>query len=121
MPLIGFHLVDAIRAGTIRLKRGVTEFTPAGVRFDDATDEPFDDVILATGYRAAIGMLGDLIRIDDCGFAVRTGRVASADQPNLYFVGHNYDTRGALRNIAHDARLVGKLIARKSNPITLPA
>ena len=112
MPLIGFHLVDAIRAGTIRLRRGVAAFTPAGVRFDDGTDEPFDDVILATGYRAAVGMLGDLIRIDGCGFAVRTGRVASADQPNLYFVGHNYDTRGALRNIAQDARLGRELIAR---------
>ena len=112
VPLIGFHLVDAIRAGTIRLKRGVTEFTPAGVHFDDATNEPFDDVILATGYRAAVRMLGNLIRIDGCGFAIRTGRVASADQRNLYFVGHNYDARGALRNIAQDARLVGKLIAR---------
>ncbi len=112
VPLIGFHLVDAIRAGTIGLRRGVAAFTPAGVRFDDGTDEPFDDVILATGYRAAVGMLGALIRIDGCGFAVRTGRVASADQPNLYFVGHNYDTRGALRNIAQDARLVAKLVAR---------
>jgi hypothetical protein len=114
VPLIGFHLVDAIREGTIRLKGGVAEFTPAGVRFDDRTGEPFDDVILATGYRAALGVLGPLIRTDRCGFAVRRGRVESADQPNLYFVGHNYDTRGALRNIAQDARLVGKLIAGSS-------
>jgi hypothetical protein len=111
VPLIGFNLVDAIRAGTIRLKRGVAGFTPAGVRFDDATDESFDDVILATGYRAAVTILGSLIRTDRCGFAVRTGRVTSADQPNLFFVGHNYDIRGGLRNIAQDARLVGKLIA----------
>jgi cation diffusion facilitator CzcD-associated flavoprotein CzcO len=111
VPLIGFHLVDAIRAGTIRVQKGVAEFTPAGVRFDDGSDEPFDDVIMATGYRAAVGTLGSSIRTDACGFAVRTGRVASADQPNLYFVGHNYDTRGGLRNIAQDARLVGKLIA----------
>ena len=39
----------------------------------------------------------------------------SADQPDLYFVGHNYDTRGALRNIAQDSRLVGKLIAAGKN------
>jgi cation diffusion facilitator CzcD-associated flavoprotein CzcO len=110
VPLIGFHLVDAIRAGSIRLKAGVAGFTVDGVRFDDGTEDPFDDVILATGYRAAVGVLGPLIRTDRCGFALRRGRVASADQPNLYFVGHNYDTRGALRNIAQDARLVGKLI-----------
>jgi cation diffusion facilitator CzcD-associated flavoprotein CzcO len=113
VPLIGFHLVDAIRAGTVRLKRGVAAFTSTGVRFDDGTGEPFDDVILATGYRAAVGMLDGLIRTDGCGFGVRTGRVASADQPNLYFVGHNYDIRGALRNIAQDARLAGKVIARQ--------
>jgi hypothetical protein len=115
VPLIGFHLVDGIRAGVIRLKRGVTEFTPAGARFDDGTDEECDDVILATGYRAAVGVLGSLIRLDDCGFAARHQRVVSADQPDLYFVGHNYDTRGALRNISQDARLAGKLIA---SPIT---
>ena len=45
---------------------------------------------------------------------MRAGRVASADQPNLYFVGHNYDTRGALRNIAQDARLIGRLVASNS-------
>jgi cation diffusion facilitator CzcD-associated flavoprotein CzcO len=110
VPLIGFHLVDAIRAGSIRLKCGVAGFTAGGVRFDDCTEDPFDDVILATGYRAAVGVLGPLIRTDRCGFALRRGRVASADQPNLYFIGQNYDIRGALRNIAQDARLVGKLI-----------
>jgi NADPH-dependent 2,4-dienoyl-CoA reductase/sulfur reductase-like enzyme len=112
VPLIGFHLVDAIRSGSIRLKRGVAGLTAAGVRFDDRTEEPFDDVILATGYRAAVSVLGPLIRTDRCGFALRRGRVESADQPKLYFVGHNYDTRGALRNIAQDARQVGKLIKR---------
>jgi cation diffusion facilitator CzcD-associated flavoprotein CzcO len=110
VPLIGFHLVDAIRAGAIRLKGGVAGFTAAGARFDDGSEEPFDDVIMATGYRAAVGVLGSLIRTDRCGFAVRRGRVMSADQPNLYFVGHNYDTRGALRNIAQDSRLVAKLV-----------
>ena len=113
VPLIGFHLVDAIRAGRIRLKGGVAELTPGGARFEDGTEDPFDDVILATGYRAAVGVLDSLIRTDGCGFALRHGRVVSADQPDLYFVGHNYDIRGALRNIAQDARLVGKLIAAR--------
>jgi NADPH-dependent 2,4-dienoyl-CoA reductase/sulfur reductase-like enzyme len=113
VPLLGFHLVDAIRAGAIRLKRGVLEFTSNGARFDDGSQEPFDDVILATGYRAAVGVLGSLVRVDSCGFAARRQRVVSADQPDLYFVGHNYDTRGALRNIAQDARLVAQLIASR--------
>ena len=49
VPLIGFHLVDAIRAGTIRVKPGITAFTAGGARFVDGSEETFDRVILATG------------------------------------------------------------------------
>jgi cation diffusion facilitator CzcD-associated flavoprotein CzcO len=110
IPLIGFHLVDALRAGTIRLKRGGVELTVDGARFADGTAEPFDRVILATGFRAALGALGASVHVDDCGFARRRQRVVSEDQPNLYFVGHNYDTRGGLRNIARDARIAAGMI-----------
>ncbi len=117
VPLIGLHFPSAVRAGAIRLKPGVAEFTERGVRFTDGSEEPFDAVILATGFRAALGPLGDLVRVDDCGFAARRSRVVSVDQPGLYFVGHNYDSRGGLRNIAQDARLVARLIgqARATN------
>jgi cation diffusion facilitator CzcD-associated flavoprotein CzcO len=111
IPLIGFHLVDAIRSGRIRLKPGLAEFTAGGVRFTDGSVDVFDRVILATGYRAALGFLGDQIRTDECGFAARHDRVVSRDQPDLYFVGHNYDTRGGLRNIAEDARRTARRIA----------
>jgi putative flavoprotein involved in K+ transport len=111
IPLIGFHLVDALQAGTVRLKRGVVDFTSSGARFCDSAEERFDEVILATGYRAATSVLGTLVRLDDCGFGLRRQRVISADQPDLYFVGHNYDTRGGLRNIAHDARLAARIVA----------
>jgi cation diffusion facilitator CzcD-associated flavoprotein CzcO len=106
VPLIGFHMVDAIRAGAMRLRPGIAELTPSGARFVDGTEDAFDEVMLATGYKAALGVLGGLVRLDDCGFARRRDRVVSVDQPDLYFVGHNYDVRGGLRNIAIDARRV---------------
>jgi NAD(P)-dependent dehydrogenase (short-subunit alcohol dehydrogenase family) len=110
IPLIGFHLVDALRAGRIRLKPGILELTRSGARFADGSEAAFDRLILATGYRAALGLLDGLIRIDACGFACRRARVVSVDRPGLYFVGHNYDTRGGLRNIAEDARLAASMI-----------
>lgn len=79
VPLIGFPLVDAIRASAVRLKGGVAGFTGDAVRFEDGTEDAFDDVILATGYKAAVGSLGNLIRTDDCGFAARHTRVVSRD------------------------------------------
>lgn len=113
VPLIGFHLTDAIRRGAIRVRPAVDRFTDGGVRFADGATEGFDDVVLATGYRATVGLLGNVIKVDQCGFARREGRVASADSPDLFFVGHNYDGRGGLYNIAIDARLVARAIAER--------
>lgn len=111
VPLIGFHLADGVRSGRIQLRRGIAEFSPDGVRFGDGALEPFDTVILATGFRAAVGMFGSWITLDRCGFGARQHRVRSVDDPDLYFVGHNYDAAGGLRNIARDSRRVARLIA----------
>jgi NADPH-dependent 2,4-dienoyl-CoA reductase/sulfur reductase-like enzyme len=110
IPLIGFHLVDAIRSGAIRVKGAIAELTDNGARFEDGGDESFDRILLATGYRAALGVLASQVHLDDCGFASRRDRVVSRDQPDLYFVGHNQDMRGGLMNIALDARLVARRI-----------
>ena len=111
IPLIGFHLVDAIQAGKVTVRGGVTELTEAGARFTDGVEEPFDDVILATGFTAALAPLGNLVRTDAKGFAVRADRVTSADQPHLYFVGHSYDSTGGLYNIKRDSALAAERIA----------
>lgn len=108
VPLIGLHLADALRAGTILLKGGLSAFTERGMRFDDTSEAPFDAVILATGYRAAVGLLGPLVHVDQCGFARRRDRVASDDQRDLYFIGHNYGIQGGLFNIGRDARIVAR-------------
>ena len=129
IPLIGFHLVDAIRDGLIRVRGGIDRLTRTGAVFaDDKTPSelPFDVVILATGFAPALAPLGQLIRVDAKGFATRRNRVESADQDELYFVGHNYDATGGLFNIARDARIVAARIAessaadrtRPSRPIT---
>lgn len=112
IPLIGFHLVDAIRLGIVRVKTAAVEaFTPGGVRFADGEAADFDVVIFATGFLPAIDALGTLVRRDERGFALRSDRVASADQPGLFFVGHNYDVTGGLSNIRLDSRIVARRIA----------
>jgi lysine/ornithine N-monooxygenase len=112
VPLIGLALADALRAGAIQLRGGLTAFTTEGVRFRDGSEQPFDDVILATGYRAALGFLEGVIRVDACGFGGRRDRVVSLDHPDLYFVGHNYDARGGLYNISIDAPRAAREITR---------
>jgi Pyridine nucleotide-disulphide oxidoreductase len=113
IPVIGFHLVDAISRGLIDVRPGVSELTADGARFTDGSTGRFDEIILATGFGAALGPLGGLVQLDPKGFARRRDRVVSLDQPALYFVGHNYDATGGLYNINRDARLVAKLIAKE--------
>jgi NADPH-dependent 2,4-dienoyl-CoA reductase/sulfur reductase-like enzyme len=111
IPLIGFNLVDEIRAGRVHVRPGIDTFTATGVRFTDGSQADFDTVILATGFRPALAPFGDAIRRDARGFAVRTDRVRSADFDDLVFVGHNYDSRGGLLNIAADAPLAARHVA----------
>jgi NADPH-dependent 2,4-dienoyl-CoA reductase/sulfur reductase-like enzyme len=113
VPLIGFHLADGIRSGAIRLKGDISSFTDEGIRFADGTSEAFDEVMFATGYRAAMDMFGGAVRLDPCGFGLRRRRVVSTDQPDLYFVGHNPDVRGGIFMIGRDARRVARIIATK--------
>ena len=111
IPLIGFRLIDAIRNGSVKLRGDVKRFTATGARFRDGREEEFDDVLLATGFRAALSFLGPLVSIDQKGFAERRERVVSTDQPGLFFVGHNYDATGGLTNIRRDAPLAAKAVA----------
>lgn len=112
IPLIGFHLVDEIKAGRVTVRPGIAEFTQHGVRFSDGAEAEYDTVVLATGFRPALDALGTLVQRDGKGFALRTDRVTSADHARLWFVGHNYDATGGLANIARDAPLAAEAVRR---------
>lgn len=105
------HLPDAITAGTITVRPGVVGFDSDAVRFADGSVASFDEVIMATGFRAALDPLGGLVERDSRGFARRRDRVTSADQPGLWFVGHEYDASGGLNNIRRDAPLAARAVA----------
>ena len=111
VPLIGFHLVDAIREGRVEVRGEITELEADRVRFRDGGDVGTDHIILATGFRAAIPPLGTDVPLDDRGFLRRHDRVVAEEPPQLYVVGHNYDATGGLFNIRRDAPRAASRIA----------
>ena len=111
VPVIGRGILDHIEACRIKLKPGVAKMTEGGVRFSDGSEWVGDQVILATGYRAAIEWMGVYGARDECGFGDRRDRVCSTNYSGLYFIGHNYDGRGGLYNIRIDAKRVARVIA----------
>jgi cation diffusion facilitator CzcD-associated flavoprotein CzcO len=110
VPVIGLELLQQARAGAIAIRPAVERFTERGVRFVDGCEELFDAVLIATGYRPALGYLSDVLPLDDAGFP-RIDGVRSLDLPNLYFVGMYNNIRGTLFNIAHEAPLVAEMLA----------
>ena len=112
VPVIGLELLQQARAGAIAIRPAVERFTEHGARFVDGREEPFDCVLIATGYRPALDYLRDAIPLDDAGFPRMDG-VRSLDAPNLYFVGMYNNIRGTLFNIAHEAPLVAEALSAR--------
>jgi cation diffusion facilitator CzcD-associated flavoprotein CzcO len=119
-PLIGDSLPAAIRSGRVRLRGAVARLLPGAVRFTDGTEEGFDVVILATGYRPAVDFLDGVVTVDAEGFPLRAG-VRSAERDGLFFVGHRYDPSGALAAIRGDAPRAAREVARVLHPDDAPA
>jgi cation diffusion facilitator CzcD-associated flavoprotein CzcO len=110
VPVIGLDFLRLAKSGAIAIRPGIQQFTPSAVVFADGREEFYDVVIFATGYRPALDYLDGLLTLDEGGRPARDG-VRSTDQPDLYFVGMQYDTRGTLFNISNEAPLAAMLIA----------
>lgn len=117
VPIIGLEFLQYAREGKIRIAGAIERFTDAGVRFSDGREETLDVVILATGYRPALGYLEGVIALDASGFP-ELDDLQAKGVPNLYFVGMHYDLLGTLFNIAHEAPAVAAEIARTAKQQT---
>ena len=81
VPVVGLELVDAVRAGQVTVRPAAAAFTADGVRFADGREEPFDAVVLATGFRPATGPIANCL--DEAG---------RPTAPGLFVVGDRYPT-----------------------------
>ena len=106
VPLIDIGTLAKIRDGSIRIRGGIERFTSDGVLFADAMTEPFDAVILATGFRPDLrGLIPDVERVfDSHGMPLVTGRATAA--PGLYFCGQITVPTGQLREIGIEAQRI---------------
>lgn len=111
MPLIDIGTIALIRAGRAAVRPGIARFTTGGVVFADGREAPFDAVILATGYRAALGDLlaGVTDVLDEHGTPLVSGGRTAA--PGLYFCGFRVASGGALREAGRESKRIAEMIA----------
>ena len=111
VPLLDIGTLDRIRDGSIKVRGGIDHFTRRrGVRRRRA--EPFDAVILATGFRPDLRPL--LPDCPDCSTATDcpvTGDTTAS--PACISAARRVSPTGQLREIGIEAQRIARLAARR--------
>lgn len=110
IPILDIGTIAQIRSGRIRVFPAVQEVLSTAVRFGDGRTEPFDAIILATGYRPGLDRFIDGFHtiVDHRGKPRRFA--PETDVPGLFFVGFRNPPTGALREITREAPAVAAAI-----------
>ena len=107
IPVLDIGTLAHIKRGAIKIRKGVDSLNGSEVRFADGTREPFDAIVLATGFRPGVArMLPQHSEILD-----GEGR-PRANADGLYFCGYDVSKAraGLLRHIGHEARHIAAAI-----------
>jgi cation diffusion facilitator CzcD-associated flavoprotein CzcO len=115
-PVIDVAFLDALRAQRMRIVPAVTRLTSDGAVFADGSQEGFDAVVSATGYRSSLSGL-----IDVPGAVTEDGLPRSRSHlSGLSFVGFRESVRGQLFEARREARVVaGDIATSKGSEVRL--
>ena len=111
VPVLDIGTISLIRLGKIRVFPGLNSLSESGVTFTNGQTEPFDAVVLATGYRPQVNdfLEGVPSVYDDHGTPLASGQATPV--PGLYFCGYQVAATGMLREIGLEARRIAGAIA----------
>jgi cation diffusion facilitator CzcD-associated flavoprotein CzcO len=114
IPILDIGTLAQIKSGRIRVFPAVEAVLPRHVRFVGGRTEPFDAIVLATGYRPGLErFIDDFASVSDGrGHPDRSGEESRL--PGLFFIGFRNPPTGALREIAAEAPRVALAIRARS-------
>lgn len=112
IPLLDIGTIKHIRKGHIKILDNIDHISGKTVHFTSGKKEDFDSIIAAIGYYRDYAKIieVDRRRFDDLQFPVSKQKFFGED--GLYFCGFWVGPTGQLREIANDARIIAKDIAR---------
>ena len=114
IPLIDVGFLAQLKAGRIEVVPGITGFEGSEV-VCGARRLKADAVIAATGYSPGLEpMVGHLGVLDASGRPSFHAPQSSPQAPGLFFIGYSNPISGNLREIAHDARALGPVLAARA-------
>ncbi len=113
VPLLDIGTVAQIRAGRIKVRGDIASLGPKTITFVGSPPEPFDAVILATGFRPDLRALLPDARgvLSQSGRPLVSGRPTA--EPGLFFCGAITSPTGQLREIGIEAQRIADAVAAK--------
>ncbi|MEZ0608371.1 flavin-containing monooxygenase [Fibrella sp. WM1] len=124
IPVIDLGTLDQIKAGNIAVVPGIRQINEQSVTFADGSERPFDAIVLATGYRPA---LGELLEPELAARILNERGYPTAlwyDQPELaglYFLGFSTPLTGILRSLNINSGLIAEHLAAQTAASIAPA
>jgi hypothetical protein len=117
IPLIDVGFLAQLKAGRIEVVPGITGFE-GGEVVCGARRLKADAVIAAIGYSPGLEpMVGHLGVLDANGHPSYHAPQPSSQAPGLFFIGYSNPISGNLREIAHDARALGPVLAARATSL----
>lgn len=111
IPLLDIGTMKLIKEDKIKIKPGISSFSPSGVYFDDGTNEEYEAIVLGTGYTPAVDeflSVPDGI-LDESGCPYISGKPTS--EKGLYFCGFKFVATGGFREVAKESIQIARYIA----------
>jgi dimethylaniline monooxygenase (N-oxide forming) len=88
IPIVSSDLLPAVRDGAVAVRPAVERLGGDRVWFADATEEPFDDIIYATGYRVSLPFLApELVSLTGRELPLYRRIVPPEAPPGIFFAG----------------------------------
>jgi putative flavoprotein involved in K+ transport len=120
IPILDVGIVEAGRAGRVRVVAALERVAAGAAVLADASRENVDAVIAATGYRPGLEpLLGQLGILDSRGEPIVHGAEEHPHAPGLHFVGYRVVLGGSFRQAGIEARQLANAVAQ--NPPRTPA
>ncbi len=113
IPVLDIGTIKHIRKGNIKIYGGIASLSGTTVHFSDGKKQDFDDIVVCIGFNSdntkIIKVSKD--RFDDLNLRIDKQKFFGKD--DLYFCGFWVGPTGQIREIASDAKIIARDIAKK--------
>lgn len=114
-PVVGYETADAVARGALTTHRALVRVLAHEVEFADGERAAYDTIIMATGYRPALGFLRDVLTTEN-ERAVPKGLqdYQLASVPDMFFFGYDYpETEAWLHRLPEKSAKAAAFIAKQ--------